>query len=479
MTRTDTISTAPGWGDLLSGGNLIRSLALSGGVALHAVNLYISTTILPSIVREIGGLDYYAWNTTLFVIASILGAALSSPLLVRGGTRGSYLVATVIFIGGTLVCATASTMEIMLVGRFIQGFGGGVLLALAYAMVRRVFAEPLWPRALALLSSMWGIATLLGPAVGGIFAEIGLWRGAFFFLVPLAGIVALAAVLVLPAREEGSGEMEPLPVVQLALLTLAVFAASWGGVGAGISSTAGAMTVALVLVALMVVAERRAKHRLLPAGTLTLPTALGSLYAASALLAVTVTCTEIFLPLFLQELHGSSPLQAGYIAAVMSARWTAAAIYGSGLQGNRRIRAVHAGPVLSLVSMGVLGVVIPWPSVDSDWLPLTLICAALVIGGVGVGLSYPHLSTAVLQVAPEGEEDNAASSIMTVQLCATAFGAAFAGLVVNLAGASGDGDGMDTANAARWLCIAMAVAPALCLVVMNSASFRQATDRCR
>lgn len=468
------ISTAPGWGDLLSGGNLIRSLALSGGVALHAVNLYISITILPSIVREIGGLHYYAWNTTLFVIASILGAALSSPLIVRGGPRGSYLLASLIFISGTLVCATASTMEIMLVGRFIQGFSGGILLALAYAMVRRVFAEPLWPRALALLSSMWGVATLLGPAIGGISAEIGVWRGAFFFLVPLAGIVALAAVLVLPAREEGGGEMEPLPVVQLALLTLAVFAASWGGVGAGILSTAVAMAVALVLVAVMVGVERRAKHRLLPAGTLVLPTALGSLYAASALLVVTVTCTEIFLPLFLQELHGSSPLQAGYIAAVMSAGWTAAAIYGAGLQGRRRTRAVHAGPILSFVSMAVLGVVVSWPGVDSDRLALAIICGALVIGGIGVGLSYPHLSAAVLRVAPESEEDNAASSIMTVQLCATAFGAAFAGLAVNLAGASGGDDSLDTANAARWLFMTVAVAPLLCLVVMNSASFKHA-----
>lgn len=473
MTDSHAFSAAPGWGDLLSGSNLIRSLALSGGVALHAVNLYISTTILPSVVREIGGLDYYAWNTTLFVVASILGAALSAPLLAQAGPRGSYLVAALVFIGGTLVCAAVDTMQIMLVGRFIQGFGGGILLALAYAMVRRVFAEPLWPCALALLSSMWGIATLLGPAVGGIFAELGLWRGAFLFLIPVAGIVALAAVLVLPPREERQSGMEPLPLVQLALLTLAVLAASWGGVGTKISSTAAGMIAALVLVGVVIVVERRAKHRLLPAGTFKLPTALGNLYAASALLAVTVTCTEIFLPLFLQELHGRSPLEAGYVAAVMSAGWTVAAIYGSGLKDNRRTNAVRAGPVLSLASMMVLVVVMPWTRMDGGWLPLALICVALVIGGAGVGLSYPHLSAMVLRIAPQGDEDNAASSIMTVQLCATAFGAAIAGLVVNLAGTSGSAGGLDAANAARWLFVTVAVAPLLCLVVMNSASFRR------
>ncbi len=138
-------------------------------------------------------------------------------------------------------------------------------------------------------------------------------------------------------------------------------------------------------------------------------------------------------------------------------------------------RAVHAGPVLSLVSMEVFVVVIPWTSVDGDWFPLTLICAALVIGGVDVGLSYPHLSAAVLRVASEGEEDNAASSIMTVQLCATAFGAVIAGLAVILAGATGDGDGLDTANAVRWRFVIVAVAPLLCLVVLNGASFKRAS----
>lgn len=474
MTDSHSIPASPGWADLLSGGNFVRSLTLSGGVALHAVNLYISTTILPSVVREIGGFDYYAWNTTLFVIASILGAALSSPLLAQAGPRGSYVAAVLGFIAGTLACAAATTMEIMLTGRFVQGFGGGILLALAYAVVRRVFAEPLWPRALALLSSMWGIATLLGPAVGGIFAELGLWRGAFLFLIPAAGLVALASLFVMPSRTKERVAGEPLPIVQLALLTLAVFAASWGGTGANLPSTTLGMLTALGLVGLVIVAERKSRHRLLPAGTFELSAALGSLYMASALLAVTVTCTEIFLPLFLQELHGRSPLEAGYIAAVMSAGWTAAAIYASGLKGDRRASAVRVGPMLSLASMVTLAVVIPWTEMKGDWLPLALVCAALMTGGVGVGLAYPHLSAMILRVAPRGDEDKAASSIMTVQLCATAFGAAIAGLAVNLAGASSSADGMDAANAARWLFVTVAAAPIICLVVMNTVSFKGA-----
>ncbi len=77
-----TPTTAQGkWADLLSGSNALLTIALTGGVALHAINIYIVTTILPSVVNDIGGLEYYAWNTTLFVATSIVGSALSSKIL--------------------------------------------------------------------------------------------------------------------------------------------------------------------------------------------------------------------------------------------------------------------------------------------------------------------------------------------------------------------------------------------------------------
>ncbi len=88
MTHTQEAS----WSELLSGRNGLRSLALAGGVAVHAINVYVATTILPSVVEDIGGLEYYAWNTTLFVVASILGSALSPQVLEKWGLRHSFLM---------------------------------------------------------------------------------------------------------------------------------------------------------------------------------------------------------------------------------------------------------------------------------------------------------------------------------------------------------------------------------------------------
>ncbi|VVN65380.1 MFS transporter [Pseudomonas fluorescens] len=454
----DDRSSDTGWHALLSGSNGVRSLALAGGVVLHAINVYIATTILPSVVRDIGGIDYYAWNTTLFVAASILGSALSARLLIGMGPRGAYIIATLVFAGGALLCAFAPSMPVMLVGRLIQGLGGGFLFALSYAMIRLVFHEALWPRAMALVSGMWGVATLIGPAVGGIFAELGAWRAAFWSLVPVAALFALLAAVVLPKRSAERAERSPLPLAQLVFLTLAVLAVSAGSVSPIFLWNILGLAAAALLTALLITTESRARHRLLPAGAFRITSALGALYATMSLLAVAVTSGEIFVPLFLQTLHHQSPLAAGYLAALMAAGWTLGSIASSGASGKGIRRAILAGPILGVTGMVALAVLIRTESAGG-WQTVTPLCLALVAIGLGVGLAWPHLLTRVFQVAPAGEQDLAAASITTVQLFATALGAALAGMVANLAGLTDPGGIVGMASAAGWLFGVFAFAP--------------------
>lgn len=452
------------WGELLSGKNATRSIALSGGIALYATNTYIATTILPSVVAEIGGLALYAWSTTLYVVASILGSALTSKLLQRTGPRLAYALATLVFMVGVLICALAPNMPVMLAGRSIQGLGGGVLLALCYSMIQLVFEERLWPRAMALVSGMWGVATLVGPAVGGVFAELGIWRAAFWSLIPVAGLFAVLAAAVLPKRSTDSVEPTPLPLAQLVLLTAAVLAVSAGSVSSTLPLNLLGLAVAAVFTALLIVTESRAHHRLLPAGAFRITTALGALYATMSLLAVAVTSGEIFVPLFLQVLHHQSPLVAGYLAALMAAGWTLGSIASAGVTGGNIRRAILAGPILGVVGMMALAILMPVESNGSGQ-TLTPICLALILIGLGVGLAWPHLLTRVFQVAPAGEQDLASASITTVQLFATAFGAALAGMVANVAGLTEPGGVEGTASAAVWLFGVFALAPVVGVLI--------------
>lgn len=448
-----------GWRDLFSGENTLRSLVLAGGVALHATSIYIVTTILPSVVADIGGAEYYAWNITLFVVASIIGSALCAKLLARFGTRGAYRLAVALFAAGALLGALAPTMSVLLVGRCIQGLGGGVLFALSYAMIQRVFGEDLWPRAMALVSSMWGVATLLGPALGGVFAEFDAWRGSFWILVPVSvGFVVLAERVLARPGAGGPGEGAALPVANLALLAAAVLAVSAGSVFENASLNAAGLGAMVLLLFGFVRVEGASINRLLPSGSFGLTTSLGALYLTMAMLVVGMQI-EVYIPYFVQVLHGLSPLFAGYVGALMAAGWAVASMISSGAGGRGARAAIVAGPAAVLV--GLITLALAMPRAGGGSLTLGAVFTGLVLVGVGIGLGWPHLLTRVLVVAPEADRDLAGSSITTVQLFATAFGAALAGMVANLAGVADPGGVEGAASASAWLFGVFAGAPVL------------------
>lgn len=426
-------SAAPGWADLLHGRNGLRSLALAGGVALHAVNVYLVITILPSVVRDIGGLDFYAWNTTLFAAASIIGSVLASDLFQRVGARPAYAIAAAIFGIGALICGSAPTMVVLLLGRTIQGAGGGLLFAMAYTMIRLAFPEPLWPRAMALVSSMWGIATLLGPALGGLFANHNAWRTAFWSLAPITLAFGTLAYRVLPATGPDKSSLRRPPVAQLALIVLAVLSVSAGSVSGDLVWGSVGLGVSVICIGALILRERHARSRVLPTSVFRERSVLATHYLMIALLNAIVTASEIFVPLFVQVLHRQSPLIGGYYAAAMAAGWTIGSLVTSGVAQPTVRRVIFAAPVIAMIAMGCLALTLPMPSLGalSTMAPIGL---ALVAVGFGVGIAWPHLLSGVLKYAPDHEQNLASGGITTVQLFATAMAAAIAGLVANATG---------------------------------------------
>ncbi|EON11055.1 MULTISPECIES: MFS transporter [Pandoraea] len=475
MTTNTTNFTAPGWRDLLSGSNGWRSLALAGGVALHATNVYVATTVLPSIVKEIGGLDLYSWNTTLFVVASILGSVLASKMLTALGPRPAYVAALLGFSAGTILCAAAPSMPWMLAGRTLQGFGGGILLALSYALIRIVFAPALWSRAMGLVSGMWGVATLCGPAVGGVFAQFGHWRWAFWSLLPVVvglGLIIRAQVpagRTVASESESSpshGDAHVIPWFKVVLLCASAVAISLGAVVGSYLLAAIWMLVGLVFAWWLAQRERSARHalpRLMPTGAYSLRTRLGGLYAVMSLLGLAMT-SEIYIPYFLQTIHAQTPFTAGYLAALMAAGWSVGAMTSAGRHGDAAERRVRLGPVIVALGMLALAWLLPQPSLFASAAGVASICVALFGVGVGVGIGWPHLLTRVMTAARPGEAALASASITTVQLYSMALGSALAGLVANSAGlAQGALD--EAQRASVWLFALFALAPAGAAVI--------------
>ncbi|WP_159913681.1 MFS transporter [Pantoea sp. 18069] len=472
---SSTPAATASWAHLFQGRNGLLALALTGGVALHAINVHIVTTVLPSVVQDIGGLDWYAWNTTLFVVASIVGAALSVRLLARLGPRGACIAALAVFALGSAACASAVSMPWMLAGRSVQGLGGGVLAALSYALIQVVFAPALWPRAVALVSGMWGVATLCGPAVGGLFAQAGHWRWAFWMLLPVALAQALLVAVQLrpaPDAKPARGVQPGIAALQIVLLATSVLAVAAGSLSAQLGWQGVGVACGLLLGVAAVAADRRAAVRLLPRGATAWGSALGAVYASVALLLVGTT-TEIYIPYFLQTLHGYTPLAAGYLTAAMAAGWSGGALLSSGREGESAARLLRAGPVLGTVSLLALAVLLPSALGLAPGVHMLLCGLALAGAGAGVGIGWPHLLVRVLTLAPAGEGGMASAAITTVQLYGMAIGAAIAGLVANAAGLIAPGGVAGAQSAAVWLFAGFAIAPLLAALLVRSIARRQ------
>ncbi|WP_336983414.1 MULTISPECIES: MFS transporter [unclassified Cedecea] len=469
---SDITSQNASWATLLSGHNGLRSLALAGGVALHAINIYIVTTILPTVIQEIGGLAWYAWNTTLFVAASIVGSAISAKLIARQGAAMAYLSALLLFSCGAVICALAPSMPVMLLGRVVQGLGGGVLFALSYALIRVAFEAPLWSRAMALVSGMWGIATLCGPAIGGVFAEIGEWRLAFWALLPIAAVLALIVMVQFRSMSKPEAGEARLPVLTISLLVLSVLAISLAGLGGSLALNISGIAVGLGLGWLIARLDSRPEAaKLLPRGAYSPTRGIGLLYAMMALLVIGLT-TEIYVPYFLQLIHLFSPLSAGYLTAMMAGGWTLAALCSASVSAKMSQRIICVGPLVVLVSLVTLSIIMPTPFNG----PAGVVACGTALAGVGfgIGLAWPHLLTKVFQAAPPGEETLASASITTVQLYATALAAALAGVITNGAGITSPGgvEGASAASMALFGVFALAPAGATLLAIRLSRQAR-------
>ena len=462
MTETLTPDTGT-WRQFLGARYLGASTVLAGGVLLYATNEFLTISLLPSAVSDIGGQRFYAWVTTVYLVASVVAATTVHSLLIRLGPRLAYLLGLSVFAAGSSVCALAPSMEVLLAGRTVQGSAGGLLAGLGYAVINTALPNALWTKASALVSAMWGVGTVIGPAAGGLFAQFGHWRWAFGILVVLAAAMAVLVPVALPARGATPAATPGIPVWSLAILGAAAMAVSVAGIPHDWRATAALLALGVALVFAFLAVDRRAGASVLPPSTFG-PGPLKWIYLSLGVL-MAATMVDMYVPLFGQRLGHLSPVMAGFFGAVLSVGWTAGEIVSASVQNRRVItRTVAFAPIVMAAGLAAGAVLIR--DGMSPWLVVAW-AAALVVTGAGIGIAWPHLSAwAMSRVDDPAEGPAAAAAINTVQLICGAVGAGLAGVVVNLSDTAG-------AAAARGLFAAFAVLA----VVGAIASFR--SDRAR
>ncbi|WP_208437680.1 MFS transporter [Bartonella taylorii] len=437
------------WSALLLGKNGVHFLTFTGGVVLHATNVYIVVTILPSLMNDIGGELYYSWVATVFITASLLGTSLATKILGKIGPRRAYVISGLIFTVGTFMCSSAPNMPLFLIGRFVQGFGSGSLLSLSYSMVRIVFSPSVWSRALSIISGMWGISTLLGPAIGGISVYYSVWRASFWIIGALAIIFSLIALKILPKENENFVPTPSLPLAQLLTLILLIFIISAGGaIDTTVAKICG-LFIGLSLLFVLAKIESSTFYPMLPRNSFSFSSEFFPLYALILVMTTVVYSIELYFPLFLQELHGQTPLIAGYIASLMSLGWTCGSLSSAGVSGKKVRSVIVYSPILSLFGISSLLWLIP--TQDSTSGHIFIICLALFAIGISAGIAWPHLLTRILQCANNEDALRASESLTSVQLFSAALSATLAGTVTNLAGIFNPGGVVGMILAAKTL----------------------------
>ncbi|MCV7074557.1 MFS transporter [Mycobacterium szulgai] len=446
---TETASETGSWRELL-GGYLATSAVLVGGVGLYATNEFLTISLLPSTVAEIGGQRLYAWVTTLYLVGSVVAATTVNPMLVRVGARLSYLMGLAVFGVASLVCAVAPSMEILVAGRTLQGMAGGLLAGLGYALINSALPRSLWARGSALVSAMWGVATFIGPAAGGLFAQFGLWRWAFGALAIATLPMAMLVPTVLSAGRQqsgGAGPSEKVPVWSVLAIGTAALAVSIAELPTDVVETAGLVAAGALLIAMFVLVDWRMHVAVLPRSVFG-PGPLKWIYLAMSVQMIAAMVTT-YVPLFGQRLGHLTPVAAGFLGAALSLGWTVGEIGSASLNSSRVIgRVVLAAPLVMALGLA-LGALTQRanasPAIVALW------ALALLITGSGIGIAWPHLSVRAMDSVDDTSESRlAAAAINTVQLISGAFGAGLAGVVVNTA------HGGEVAEA-RWLYIVFTV----------------------
>lgn len=446
MSHTEAVS----WRAVLTGPNAGMFAVMSFGVWLHAADSTVVATLMPSVVFDIGGAERISWNYMLYELASIAAASCGALVARRFGLRQAMIWSALAFGLGCAISAVTPVMTGMLVGRTIQGAGGGLLVALTMIGASSLFPRHYTPRVMAAISAVWGASAFVGPLLGGFFAEYLDWRYGFWAFVGQSLVLALALRLALPAASEAGDETARIPWRRLAVLSGSVLAVAIAGLKDTFSmQSAGLCLFGLLGMILFLRLDGRAGNdRLLPRAIGDVRAPAWSGLSGVFMLAVVTTPFVVYGPVLLSILHGVGPIAAGYLVALESVAWTVGALCFSGVAGTAQQRVIRWNFVA--VAIGCAGLAL---FVASG--PIWLLMPFLFLQGLGFGACFGHILHRCVDLVPQDDKDRTASALSSIQTFGYALGAAIIGLIANAVGFGVDPGPATAANAAHWVFGAM------------------------
>ena len=482
--------TPPG---LFSRGYLWITIGSCALVFLGAFESLAVTTIMPVVSADLNGASLYALAFAGPLATGVIGMVLAGNWSDRSGPVVPLYTSSVLFAIGLLIAGTATTMPMLVVGRLVQGLGSGAVTVALYVVVARVYPARLHPSIFAGFAAAWVIPSLVGPFAAGIVTEVFSWHWVFLGVV---GLVALATAMVAPALR-GLSSVRSTDVrstdarstdarsTDADQTTDAVAAAKDAPAPWVLGRIAWAIIAAAAVLALNLLAEIQnvggwlaggaaiiaivAVRPLLPQGTLRAQRGLPSVILLRGLAAAAFFGAEVYLPYLLIETYEFSPTFAGLALTISALTWAGA----SWLQG-------RMGTSLSHRFATTVGSTLVFAAIASVFvtalltLPPAVAIVGWVLGGGGMGLMYPRLSTMTLAMSSTDNQGFNSSALAIGDSLGSALALATTGIVFTALASSGLSFAGVFAFTALIAVLAIAVAPR---VVPEAATLRARLPR--
>jgi EmrB/QacA subfamily drug resistance transporter len=403
---------------------------------LAALDSTIVGTAMPKIIGELHGMERYSWPFTAYMLFSTLAIVVFGRLSDLYGRKPVFLFGILFFLFSSALCGLSRSMLQLIIFRGLQGIGGGVLVSSSFIIVGQLFPPRERGKYMGLLVSMFGLASVLGPAVGGLITDHLSWRWVFYVNLPL-GAVACALVVILmprlpPLTDHKQIDYQGTVLLLLALLPL-FLALTWADTEYPWLSVQiiGLLLLSALMFLLFFSAERKAVQPILPLSLFD-----NSIFAVSVvgmfLSSAVMFCGIIYIPLFVQGVLGASATNSGMVTTPMMLGLTFSAI----LTG-RIISRTGRYKALALISFCVAGVSLLLLSRMDATTSASAVLLYSALFGIGSGIVMPSFNIAVQNAFPLRELALVSSSMQFFRNMGATIGTSVFGYVMNATMKSG------------------------------------------
>jgi EmrB/QacA subfamily drug resistance transporter len=398
------------------------------GMFLAALDQSIVGTALPRITSELGGLDKLSWVVTAYLLTATSSTPLWGKISDLYGRRLLFQIAIVTFVGGSLLAGFSQNIEQLIVFRALQGLGGGGLMALAMATIGDVIPPRERGRYQGYFAAVFGTSSVLGPVLGGWFADGPGWEWIFFINVPigLAALVITSAALKIPhVRREHSIDYLGAAVVVASVTSILLYTA-WAGPELGWTSrTALTLLVGgLVLAVVFVLVELRADEPIIPMRLFG-----NSIFSIANLfgflIGVAMFGAMIFLPVYLQVVDGMSPTRSGLAMLPM-----VVGIFTTSIVAGQLMSRTGRYKVFPILGAGIVTVALLLMSRLGADTPYWYAALAMYVLGFGLGCTMQVLVVVVQNSVARSDMGVATASVAFFRQMGGSFGTALFGAIL-------------------------------------------------